>query len=445
MTAEVEHSERAHNEFGGSSAERNYNCQGNIALKLLKKIPDGESSSAAKEGTRFHELLDVCGSLLAAYYTKKGKLPKLDVLLDFPTKDNWPHSMQVHARVWFNQIYKEIKDKKPRKVFSELNVEYPEPLEAAGRDWHLGGPADFLFGYQDKNGDDHLFVADAKYGVGYVEETSLQLLFYGCCAAAKFHKRKFKTLTVAVYQPRCEEGDAQEPWRTHTYNQDDIYSWIRRFRGSAMTSLRLVGKDEKAISQYLTEGKWCGFCACKHVCPAWTAAANENAVIDFKDVEDVVIRDEITDPDSAARTLIHLLDSPEKLAKFLHFIPFLKKLISHAQDFAITKILEGDEEIPGWKVVDGRSQRRFKEEQAIVVAGLKELGIKDPFNRKLKGIGDIETELKGLGMTKKEAGQAIAPLVYKSTPGKNLVSELDIREAVQLDDSAVGDFDGIEI
>jgi hypothetical protein len=441
--ATATHSEREHNELGGSSAERNYYCRGNIAFKAHHGLDREWGSKAAEEGTEFHELIDTVGQVLAAYYNKKKKLPAIEKLLDFPTKDNWSNEMQTHAKQWFENLYAKIEELKPNNIFPELVVEYPKPIVAHDREWKMGGPADFIFGYE-KDGEYHLFLADAKYGFYLVNAESTQLLFYLCCTAMQFTKRKYSSGTVAIFQPREEDEDG-DTWKEATYDGDVIYSWAKKFRKAGEESIGLIGQPISKIEKHLKAGGYCGFCKAKHRCPQWNALANENAVIDFQDVEDVVVKHGIIEEDRAARALIPLLDSPEKISKFLHFIPYLKKLIGHVQDYAIVSLLEDPDSVPGWKVIMGNGKRRFKKEEGDVARKLKEIGISNPYQQSLRGIGSIEDELKDLGVKPKDRKSLLEPLVERTQPGKNLVPIEDIRTAMQLGDNALDDFKDIEL
>jgi hypothetical protein len=464
-TKEIDHSDRVHYEFGGSNCERNYHCPG--ALALSQGIPDRETSKAAEEGTYFHELLDTCGIIWADTYNKTGKLLPVQQLLSFDTVDNWPSVMQYHAATWFEHLTEAILRLKPTKIFSEREVLFQ------GLDFPMGGTADFFFAYKmPKQEGLGLYIADAKYGAGkLVEAETMQLLFYACATASQFSKKhKFKHITGAIFQPRLADEEG-EFWREVEYDEEQLYTWVEQLKESAIGSLALknlalgvfdLETDPEAREKLgnwldregkLTAGSWCGFCKANVECPAFVKAANDKAAIDFADVEfeeKEAIRSaggfvaDVT-PEEIARKLVWRLDTPEKLGKFLDFIPIFKAFIKSAQDHAIVTLLEGGE-VPGWKVVEGRSQRRFpKEKQVEVAQTLIKLGVTDPYERKLKGIGAVEKALKeATGKKPKDIRNLLDPLVERTVPGKTLAPTEDNRHALTTDSVAASQFAGIE-
>ena len=84
----------------------------------------------------------------------------------------------------------------------------------------------------------------------------------------------------------------------------------------------------------------------------------------------------------------------------------------------------------GWKVVEGRTNRKYKEEAAVAFA-VKEAGF-DPYEKKLLGVTAMSTLLG-----KKKFEELLGGLIYKP-PGKPaLVPESDKRPAMN---TAIDDF-----
>ena len=91
-----------------------------------------------------------------------------------------------------------------------------------------------------------------------------------------------------------------------------------------------------------------------------------------------------------------------------------------AQDTAVTY----GKHWPGYKLVEGRSNRKYSDEEAVIEAAEK-AGYTDIFKRSLIGI----TEMEKL-MGKQKFAEIIGPLVYKPQGKITLVPESDKRQAI---------------
>ena len=113
-------------------------------------------------------------------------------------------------------------------------------------------------------------------------------------------------------------------------------------------------------------------------------------------------------------------------------LPKIDSLISWAADikeYALQQAISG-KEWAGWKLVEGRSNRKYSNEEAVIQA-VTDAGF-DPYEKKLLGI----TAMSSL-LGKKKFEQLLDGLVYKP-PGKPaLVPESDKRPAMN---TAADDF-----
>ncbi len=93
------------------------------------------------------------------------------------------------------------------------------------------------------------------------------------------------------------------------------------------------------------------------------------------------------------------------------------------------RLLESGEEIPGYKLVEGRSSRKWVEDIHKVARGLRKLGVEEPYKPKsLITIGAVE-KVTGKG---KEAKEAIATFVTYTEPVKQMVKLSDKRKAIDV-------------
>jgi hypothetical protein len=114
----------------------------------------------------------------------------------------------------------------------------------------------------------------------------------------------------------------------------------------------------------------------------------------------------------------------EEIAALLPHFSTIKSWISSVEEFALEAALEGDT-IPGYKLVEGKSSRKFKSDEEVRKA-LKEAGIPEDSYlrpRELKTLTDLEKTL-----TKKGFKTILGDLVIKPEGKPTLVEESDPRE-----------------
>jgi len=158
-------------------------------------------------------------------------------------------------------------------------------------------------------------------------------------------------------------------------------------------------------------GPHCRFCRARFTCRARAEANLELAKYDFAEPETLTL---------------------EELSDILAQAEELQNWVSDVRQYALQQALSG-EDIPGWKVVEGRSMRKWADEEAVKEI-LRGAGYTDAdiLRLDLKGITDIE---KLLG--KKRFAELLSDHIIKP-PGKpTLVPETDSRPALN---SAAADF-----
>ena len=165
-----------------------------------------------------------------------------------------------------------------------------------------------------------------------------------------------------------------------------------------------------------TPGDHCKFCA---VAPRCKALALKAASMNLDKAGDLM--------------------TDEELADALRGSAAVKAWISSLEAYALDQALSG-KTVPGFKVVEGRSVRQIKEQQAAMdllqKAGLSEDSYVKP--KELKTISDLEKIL-----TKKGFSRLLGDLVVKA-PGKpTLVEESDPRPAMGSASGAINDFQGL--
>ena len=119
------------------------------------------------------------------------------------------------------------------------------------------------------------------------------------------------------------------------------------------------------------------------------------------------------------------LMSDEEIAEVLSKADALKKWAEEVYTYAQNEAVVNHKEWPGYKLVLGRSNRKYTDEEDVAEAAQK-AGYTDIFKKSLSGI----TEMERL-MGKKKFNEILGSLVYKPDGKVTLVPDSDKREAVK--------------
>jgi len=239
--------------------------------------------------------------------------------------------------------------------------------------------------------DGVLNIVDYKHGKG-VEvsaEGNTQLSLYSLGALAIFDGiYDIDRVCVHIFQPRKSNVVSS------MMDKADLYHW-------ADTEL-----TEKAQLAYEGQGsfscgEWCRFCKAKAECRERAEANLALARYEFQ---------------SPA-----LLDD-EEIADILGKVDAVTAWASDVKEFALQQAISGKEWI-GWKLVEGRSNRKYTSEAAVATT-VEGAGF-DPYERKVLGVTAMQ---KMLGKTRFE--ELLAPYIEKPQGKPTLVPESDKRPAM---------------
>jgi hypothetical protein len=252
--------------------------------------------------------------------------------------------------------------------------------------------------------DKTMEVIDLKYGKGVavsaVDNSQMKLYALGALFAYDF-LYDIQEIRMTIVQPRIY-GDGIS---SDTITVEELMEWAEKVVVPAAKLADAGEGDFKA-------GEHCRWCKVKGNC---RARAEENMA---------ALSHEFKDP---------RLLSMEEIGQILTIAEQLQSWAKNVQEFAYEQALTG-EKVPGWKIVEGRSNRTIPDKEA---AKIRLLDSKIPFSSYLKpqellGIGDLE---KKVG--KKKLTELIGDLITKP-PGKPvLVVESDKRQELN---SLSGDF-----
>lgn len=239
--------------------------------------------------------------------------------------------------------------------------------------------------------DGTMHVIDFKYGLGILvsAEENPQMKCYGLGALELFDGiYDIYTLCLHIYQPRRQNVS------TFQITKADLYKWADEVL-KPTADLAFAGDGN-----YLC-GEWCAFCKAKNECRARAEANLELARYEFK---------------------LPPLLTDEDIEEILSRVDDLVAWASDIKEFALQQAVSG-KEWRGWKLVEGRSNRRYTNEAAVQQAVTK-AGF-DPFEHKLLGITAMQ---KMLG--KARFDELLAAFIEKPQGKPTLVPESDKRPAM---------------
>ena len=348
------------------------------SAKLCAEVPD-EESPYAKQGTDAHELCQ---------YLVEKELGR-DVTDPTQNLEFYDAEMQESAEGYCSFVMEQI---------AKAKEFCPDPLVCVEQKLDYSKWVQEGFGTGDCVivADDTLHIIDMKYGVGVLVSASgedgtgnSQLKCYALGALDTFGELyDIRRIKLSIYQPRRENTD------TFEMSVEELLKWADEVL-SPRAKLAYEGGGE------FSAGEHCRFCRIKATCRKRAAYSLELAKYEFAEAPSL---------------------TSEEIAAIL---PQIDTLVSWADDikaYALERALSGTS-YPGFKLVEGRSVRKYTDEAAVIDAVATE-GF-DPFEKKLLGITAMQ---KLLGKAKFD--ELLSGLIEKPKGKPTLVPESDKRPAV---------------
>lgn len=246
--------------------------------------------------------------------------------------------------------------------------------------------------------DGTLSVVDYKHGQGLLvdAEDNPQMKLYALGALEIFDNiYDIERVSMTIYQPRRNNIS------THTVSKASVYQWAEEI-------LRPLAKLAYAGDGDFNSGEWCCFCKAKHEC---RERAEKNMALAGEDFK--------------RPPLLEDCEIEEILGKVDELISWATDI----KDYCLQAAL-GGKRWQGWKLVEGRSNRKYVDEEAAAKAVASE-GY-DPYEHRVLGITAME---KMLGKAK--FSKLLAELIEKPQGKPTLVPESDKRPAIN---TAADDF-----
>lgn len=305
----------AHALLSASGAHRWLNCPGSVTLE--RDLPD-TSTEYAREGTLAHAIAEL--KLKKYFFNDLDTKEYKTTLKELEENSLYQNEMKGYTDIYIDAIKNKALSFNDKPYINiEEQVDFSEYVPEGF------GTADcvMIFGKE-------LIIADLKYGKGVVvdAENNPQLMLYALGAYCKYSMLyNIEKITMTIIQPRL----------------DNIKSWAIE-----TAELLKFGERIKPIAQEayhgsakFKTGEHCKFCKAKAIC-------KERARTMFNSVEDI----------KAAGDTATL--SNDDIALYLVKSKGVTDWIKDLEDLALKAILRG-EKIRGFKVVEGRSNRAFKD------------------------------------------------------------------------------------
>lgn len=380
-----------HARLSASGAKKWINCPGSIQLE--ENFED-RPSQFAEEGTNAHALGEAKIRLATKEYNRTkyhNAIRNLEITED----------MEDYAESYKNYVIERYNSALQKTPDAILMLEQRLDFSKYVPDGFGTGDAVII-------AEGKLEIIDLKYGKG-VEVSAVdnpQLRLYALGAYEAFDMLYgFDTVEMTIYQPRLDNISSEN------ISVAELLEW-----GESVKKAAQLANDDSVIE--CVAGKHCdtGFCKARPVCRAYAEERQKMAVYDFKP--------------PAMLTVAEIADIIEQSAS-------LEKWGKLVCDYALEQAYKHGVEYPGYKVVEGRSNRKYSKTDSEIAKILTDNGYQesDILVHKLKGITDIE---KLLG--KKTFAEVLGSYVVKP-PGKpTLVCSEDKRPAINSAMQAQEDF-----
>lgn len=369
-----------HAVLSASSSHRWLNC---TPSALLEQLFPGRESNAAAEGTAAHALCE--HKLRRALKMQSRK----------PTSKYHSDEMDEHTDGYVQFVLETLAEAK--RICPDPVLLMEQRLDFSS--WVPGG-----FGTGDCIiiADDLLHIIDFKYGQGVLVEAEQnpQMMLYALGALNAFGcLYDINRVAMTIYQPRRANVCTWEIPVAH------LQEWAQE---ELMPRALLAAAGEGDFCP----GEWCRFCRAAVKCKARA-----------EDKLDLV-RYEFADPP---------LLSDEDIAAILPKLDDLTHWAADIANYAEEAAIHQGKSWPGFKVVEGRTVRRYTDEDAVIQAA-REAGYTDIYRRKLLSI----TEMEKL-MGRKNFQAVLGHLIEKPAGLPTLVPDSDKRPAIDAVNSEFND------
>lgn len=369
----------AHAFLSASGASRWMAC---TPSARLEQNFENKTSQYAEEGTLAHELgelklrKELEGLSTRSFNSKVKKIQENELY----TAD-MPDYVDMYVETCLERV-SEAKAKTPDALFKiEQRLDFSEWVPEGF------GTGDFVI-----IADGTMEVCDLKYGKGVPvsADNNKQMMLYALGAISEFSfLYDIEKVRMTIIQPRLDNIS------TFEVTVEDLVKWAEEYV-RPRAELAIKGEGE------FCAGDHCRFCRAKAVCKARADKNMELAQYEFQKPNTLDNND-----------IAYILSNVDELVKWAN----------NVKEYALEQALKG-EEFEGYKVVEGRSNRKWSSEddvaKVLIGQGFQENMI---YTKKLDGISKIESAIG-----KKEVQRLLGDYIVKPVGKPTLVPITDKRE-----------------
>lgn len=382
-----------HAKLSASGAKKWIACPGSVLLEA--NAPD-KPSAYATEGTTAHALGEAKIRLATKEYTKAKYHKAIKELEIDDEMEEYTDAYRDFVIEQFNQAKQYTPD---AILLLEQRLDFSEYV-----------PEGFGTGDCVIIGAGKLQIIDLKYGKGVPIQAEgnpqMRLYALGALAAYDF-LYDIEEIDMCIFQPRIDNIDDA------VMTAKELRAWGEEIRPAAQKAFS--GTEEFCAGNHCDSN----FCRARPFCRAYAERKQEMAKYDFKKPAQL---------------------TPEEISEILEQAEALAKWATLIKDYALNEAVSNGVVFPGYKVVEGRSNRVFSIDDTLIAGVLIAKGYNEDsfYPRKLIGIGAME---KYLG--KKDFGKLLGEFVIKPKGKPTLVPESDKRPAWNSAAAAMEDFEDI--
>ena len=383
-----------HSNYSPSRLSRIIACPGSVELienlMWTGEVREQEPSTYASEGTMLHKVVD-------NYYVSPGnhKVKALDGL----ETDN--RALILDAAEYLDLVFKSL---------GHYNFVAQSEISVDLTSWGVPdvyGTLDYMIGDLVKR---RVHVLDWKFGSGvtvYAKDNP-QLLAYA--AGVIKWPTTMQDVTIHIVQPAIDHYDI---WQCSI---NELYDWVHGTLAVAINKCHFSG-----IDKFVPGVEQCRWCEAKNHCEARITFAQETAIKLFD-----------------AKEKLATCPAIEDLVELVNLAPLVESAIKSIRLYLQNELEKGNA-VPGLKLVQGRANRVWVNENDAITWLAKNTSIEELFNSKLRSPSQMEKEARNL---KKSEG---FKKLYEKPAGKiTMVPESDGRPAIQTDSGAIDVFAKVE-
>lgn len=386
----MQHAERDHALLSASGAERWLVCTPSPRLEEL--MPE-ESSTYADEGTKAHELAEY------RLAQRLGHPVSEDRLKEIQSSEYYNADMEDFIEDYCDTIMEKYLAAKAEDPTAQILLE-------RRLNFSQWVPEGFGTGDVVIINSKRVSVNDLKYGKGVPvsAEHNPQMMLYGLGAWFEYSPLyDFDTVDVCILQPRL---DSVSEW---SISVEELLRWADR-EVTHRAALAWAGEGD------FCPGDHCRFCKVAVNCRAKAEQSLALARYEFR---------------------MPPLLSHEEIGEILGQVDHLVRWATSIKEYAEEQAVKNGVHFPGWKVVEGRSNRTFTDPVAVqTTLDIEGYALDEIAPRKLLGITAMETLIgkKLLGnilkdlITKPEGRPTLAPITDKRPEWHSAAAEFSSLE-----------------